>query len=87
MNRKHDKAADMIQRAITDIGKSAYPSSEFVLGAVEAMYHMGHISEDQQLGYTQAAFDAVTTRRKELRQEDAQRRIEQMLERIERRAA
>jgi len=87
MSRNAEKAAAMIQRAIAEVGKSAYPSSEYVLGMVEAMYHMGHIGEDQQMAYTQASFDAVAGRRQMLRQEEAQQRYEQALERIERRAA
>lgn len=87
MSRKNEKAVAMIQRAIAEIARSTYPSSEYVLGAVEAMYHMGHIGEEQQMAYTQAAFDAVAERRRALKQEESRQRYEQVLDRIERRAA
>ena len=87
MSRQGDKALAMIRRAIQGIETSSYPSSEFALGMVEAMYAMGHIGEDDQYRSTQDAFDAVRARWEVIKREAAQRRFEEVLAREERRVA
>lgn len=87
MSRVSEISVRMIERSISDIGRSAYPSSEYTLGMVELAYRHGHISEAEQVGYTQDAFNAVAERRRVLRREDAAQRMEQVLERMERLAS
>ena len=82
-----NKSVEMIEKSIAYIGRSTYPGDDYTLGMVELAYRLGEITDEEHMRYTQAAFDAVQERRAELRREQSQRRMAEVMARVEGRAA
>ena len=75
MKSYHQRAIDMIQHQITLVCKSMCPDEDFCEGMIQANVAQGHISTEESVELMQTLVDAVSARRREIKNQNADLRL------------